>query len=128
MPLIAKGFTNQEPFSPDNLFAGDFPRADKKVTVALSAALVRGAVLGRVTAGGKYLLSLSAAIDGSQVPEAILAEDADASAADAEALIYMTGEFNEAALTIGAAHTADSIREGLRDKSIFLKKTQAAAA
>ena len=128
MPPTAEGFTAQDAYTPDRLFAGEFPRADRKVTIISGQNLTRGAVLGLITASGKYNLSLSAAVDGSAVPEAILAEDVDATAGDKEGLVYLTGEFNEDALTIGAAHTADSIRQGLRDKGIFLEKTQAAAA
>ncbi len=119
---MAKGFTDQGVFAHDNLCAGDLPVESIKVTIALSAALTRGAVLGKITADGKYLLSAAGAIDGSEVPDAILAEDVDASAADAEAMVYRAGEFNEAALSFGVAHTAATVREGLRQRGIFLKK------
>jgi hypothetical protein len=120
------GLTSQGSYSPDNLIAGEFPRVARKVTVATGANLVAGAVLGRITANGKYLLSASASSDGSQTPDAILAEDAAAAAADVQAVVYFTGEFNELALTFGAGHTADSTRIGLRGKSIFLTKNQGA--
>ena len=71
---------------------------------------------------GKYLLSLAAAVDGSQVPDAILAEDCDASGGDKEAMVYERGDFIEDALTIGTGHTAATIREGLRTKGIFMSK------
>jgi hypothetical protein len=74
----------------------------------------------------KYLKSLAAATDGSQVPDAVLAEDCDASGGDAEALAYDRGDFAESALTLGTGHTVDSIREGLRVKGITLVKTQGA--
>lgn len=127
MSLTAGGFTSQDTFTPDRLFAGDMPRETVKVTLN-AGTLTRGTVLGRITVGGAYLQSLSAAVDGSEVPDAILAEDADASGSAVDALVYRAGEFNEDALTIGAAHTADSIRQGLRERGIFLKKTQPAAA
>lgn len=73
----------------------------------------------------KYLLSLLAATDGSQRPDAVLAVDCDASAADAEALVYVRGTFAESALTFGTGHTADSVREGLRRKGITLVATEA---
>ena len=85
-----------------------------------------GAVLGRITASGKYILSASAAVDGSQTPDTILAEDAAAASADVEAIAYFSGEFNELALTYGAGHTANSVRDTLRDKSILLTKNQGA--
>jgi hypothetical protein len=118
-------FTNAEgTFVPDNLHAGDFPIRTRKVTIALGAGqnLVRGAVLGKITASGKYILSLSAAADGSQIPAAILAEDTNAVAADQEAVAYISGDFNENALTIGAAHTIASIKDTLRDANIYLHK------
>lgn len=112
-------------YNPDKLHAGSMPVATKKVTVLSGQNLTRGAVLGKITSGGKYILSLSAPSDGSQVPDAILAMDCDASGGDKEATVYTRGDFNENALTIGTAHTADSIREGLRVKGIHLVKAVA---
>ena len=84
-----------------------------------------GSVLGKITASGKYTLSAAAAGDGSEVPDAILAEDCDAAAGDRAAVAYTRGDFNEAALTFGAGHTAASTREGLRNKGLYLVKVQA---
>jgi hypothetical protein len=124
---VAGGFTNQGTLTPDPLLAGDVAdRVTKMVTITGAAAYVRGTVLGRITASDKYLTSLSAAVDGSQVPKAILAQDADATGADVLAPVYFTGEFNEDYLTLGAAHTLASIRDGLRQMGIFLKKIIAA--
>lgn len=111
-----------ESYSPDNLLAGGFPIVTTEITVISGQNLVRGAVLGKITASGKYNLSLSAAGDGSEVPIAILSEDCDASGGDKVAIAYLTGEFNEDAITIGTAHTVASIRAGLRDLGIHLKK------
>jgi hypothetical protein len=81
-----------------------------------------------VAAGsGKYVQSLAAATNGSQVPDLVLAETTDASAGDKVTVAYYAGEFNELALTLGAGHTADSIREGLRVKGIQLIKSVATA-
>jgi hypothetical protein len=41
----------------------------RKITIALGAAHVKGEVLGKITASGKYIKSLSAAADGSQTPD-----------------------------------------------------------
>lgn len=71
---------------------------------------------------GKYIKSLAAAIDGSQVPDLILAEDTDATSADKVTVAYYSGDFNENSITLGAGHTADSVREGLRIKLINLVK------
>jgi hypothetical protein len=108
-------------YTPDKLIAGNAHLlVSRKVTLISGQNLVRGAVLGKITASGKYNLSLSGASDGSQTPDLILAEDCDASGGDKEALCYARGDFNETALTLGTAHTAASIREGLRAKGITL--------
>lgn len=111
----------------DKLVAGPTGHLhSRQITLITGQNLVRGAVLGKITASGKYNLSLSAAGDGSQTPDLILAEDCDATAADKVTVAYDRGDFAESALTLGAAHTADSIREGLRDKGITLVKIQGA--
>lgn len=97
----------------------------RKITLISGQNLTRGSVLGKITASGKYNLSLSAAGDGSQTPDLILAEDTDASGGDKEALAYEAGVFNVNALNIGTAHTAASIQEGLRAKGIHFHTAQA---
>lgn len=80
-----------------------------------------------VAAGsGKYVLSLAAALDGSQEPDAILVDDVNAAAADKTCGIFVAGEFNTSAMTFGTGHTAASVRDVLRAKGIFLKDTIAA--
>ena len=123
MPPASFGTTS---FTPDNLIAGKQVPSSRKVTLITGQNLVRGALLGVITASGKYTLSLSAAVDGSQTPTAILAEDCNAAAADKECLIYERGDFNQSAITFGAAHTATSVRAGLRDQGIYLQKAQGA--
>lgn len=74
----------------------------------------------------KYKLSAAAATDGSAVPDAVLAEDCDASAADKTTIAYFRGEFNSNALTFGSGHTAASVREGLRLRGIAIEAAVAA--
>ena len=120
----ASGFTDQGEYKPCNLLAGEYPRIERIITIASGSALTKGSVLGRVTASGTFSLSASDASDGSETPDAILAEDVDASAEDKQAVVYFSGEFNETALTLGNGHTLESIRAGLRSKSLFLCKNQ----
>lgn len=110
-----------ETFTYDDILAGDFPQVTESVTIITGQNLVRGTVLGKITASGKFTTSLSASSDGSQTPDAILLEDCDATSADKVAPVALSGEFNQNALTIGTGHTAASIKAGLRAKSIFLK-------
>lgn len=108
-------------YVPDaSLIASDHPRITRLATIAKGAALPAGAMLGRITATKKLTLSTAAANDGSQVPYAILAEPVDPAAADIQAAVYFTGDFNAGALLLGAGHTADSIRDGLRAAGIFI--------
>lgn len=108
-------------FVPDRLIAGNAHLlAGRSITVLSGQVLVRGAVLGKITASGKYVLSLAAAADGSQVPDLILAEDVNATGADASGIAYERGDFSAGALTLGTGHTAASIRDVLRGKGITL--------
>lgn len=112
---------SMDSYIPKEIVASDFPLVTEGGTIASGQTLTRGAVLGKITASGKLVLSLSAAEDGSQTPYAILADDeVNASAADAGATWYLTGQFNAANLTIGTGHTAASIRAGLRSLGIFI--------
>lgn len=118
---------SSDTYNPDRLLGGTtYGVVARPVKVIMGQNLVRGAVLGKITASQKCNLSLSAAVDGSQTPYAILAEDCDATAADKDTIAYTAGEFNESRLTLGAAHTLDSIREGLRGLGIHLTSVTAA--
>lgn len=109
-------------YAQDNLLAGySVPAITESIVVASGAGVLkRGTLLGKVTASGKYIVSASAAADGSQTPVAVLAEDIDATAADVTTVSYLSGEFNTAAITFGAGHTAASVKAGLRDLNIYL--------
>lgn len=113
-------------FIPDNLIAGNHDElVGEKITLLSGQNLVRGAVIGKVTASEKYKISLADDTIGSETPDLILAEDCDASAGDKQALAYSRGDFIAQALTIGTGHTIASIKEGLRVKNIILINTQA---
>lgn len=114
-------FRTEGTHTPDAIIAGNAHLlVGRQVTILSGQNLKRGAVLGKITASGKYTLSASGASDGSQTPDLILAQDVDASAADKPALAYARGDFAASALTLGAGHTAASITEGLRAKGITL--------
>lgn len=114
-------FRTEGTYAPDKLIAGNAHLlVGRKVTIVSGQNLTRGAVLGKITASGKYNLSLSGASDGSQTPDLILAENCDATSADKVALAYARGDFNANALTLGTGHTVASITEGLRAKGITL--------
>lgn len=114
-------FSTEGTMSHDALIAGNHHLlVGRKVTILSGQNLVRGTVLGKVTASSRYVLSLSASADGSQTPDLILAEDVNATAGDKQAMAYSRGDFNSAAITLGTAHTVASVTEGLRAKGITL--------
>lgn len=96
----------------------------RKYTLVDGQNIKRGTVVGVVTADGTVMASLSGASDGSQTPFGIAAEDADTTGspvATGQINVFVRGSFNEHALILGASHTIASIREGLRDKGIYLE-------
>lgn len=123
---LQPAFASAGTLAHDNLIAGTAVNMVTESIVVDTGNLTRGALLGRITATGKWVLSAAAAVDGSETPRAILAEDTDATAADKTTVAYLTGEFNTAAMTFGAGHTAASVKDGLRDLGIFLKTNLAA--
>ena len=114
-------------FVPDGLVARNAALLVSEPIVLITGQnLVRGALLGKITASSKYTLSLSASADGSQVPVAVLVHDCDATAADANTLGYTRGDFMAEKLVLGAGHTLASVKDGLQDRGIFTFTTQGA--
>jgi hypothetical protein len=121
---IASGVTTQGVFTPENLIAGEFPRIQRIQTISGGQVLPQGAVLGRISATGMYVLSIAEATDGSEMPVAVLAQPVDASSADVEGHVFLTGEFNAHALTLGSGHTLASVTESFRTRSLFIRTIQ----
>lgn len=84
-----------------------------------------GAVLGQQTTGGKWMLSVAAASDGSQTPKAVLAEGVNATAGDRPGILYLLGDFDATRLVFGAGHTIASTRVELAARGILLFSAQA---
>lgn len=120
---MVASFTSQGTLTPDGLLAGHDDLQTRQITLVTGQNLTRGALLGKITASGKYTLSASAAADGSQGPAVILAETTDASGGDKVTVAYFGGVFDENAITYGTGHTAASTREVLRDVGIKLQSS-----
>jgi len=116
---------NEGTYDPNGLLAGEDQVTRPITNLSGGAPVLRGTVLGKVTATGSYVPSLAAAVDGSQVARAILVNDADATGGAVAAQIYDAGSFNEGKLILGAGHTLASVREDLRSVGIHLKTVQA---
>ena len=106
----------EETFSPDNLIASSYPQVRDIVKIPSGqGALLRGEVLKKT--GVDTYTKIAAGAEA----EAILAEDTDATAADAFGGVLLSGEVNEERINF-AAGTLEEVRNALRAKSIFLKK------
>lgn len=77
----------------------------ESVTLLAGTNYPLGAVLGVVTASGKYTLSPATGTDGSEVAVAVLIEAVDASSADATGLVLIRGPalLSKAALVVDAS-------------------------
>jgi hypothetical protein len=92
--------TTTTTLTPKSLIASDTygPVLIQK-TVVSGANVARGTIMGRITATGKMKAYASGSSDGSQVPIAVLMEDAAAASADAAAICAFAGVFIEANMT-----------------------------
>jgi len=122
---VFKPTFRKDSYTPKEIYASEYPLVTASVTIAAGQTLERGAVLGRVTSGGAYVLSAATdgtdpIADGSQVPVAVLAENVDASAGAEAAIVYISGHFESRFLTFGTGHTAASVRDGLRGLGIYV--------
>jgi len=101
----------------DNLVAGDFPRLTKMVTIktGAGATFVKGEVIELDVANKGIKLATEANAN------CVLAQDVDATAADVEALAYITGEFHLDECARNESLAAADIVEALHVRSIFLK-------
>lgn len=83
--------------------ANGFRSRETVTVVSGQGKLEPGAVLGKITASGKYALTTVAAVDGSENAVAVLRTAVDATSADAEAVVIARdAEVNGAHLSYGA--------------------------
>lgn len=120
MPVAS--FTSVDVENPDQLLAHNAESilTYKETVLSGQGVVLRGTLLGKITSGGKVIKSLTAAVDGSQTPYGILAQDVDATSADKEALVYVSGTFNAHKVILGAAWTAATAARAL-PKNLYLE-------
>lgn len=115
-------------FIPDQLLSGPLQVVSDTVTIKAGATYKRGTVLGMVTASGKYTLSVATETDGSEIPQAILADDVNASAVDTLAGVYLMAEINQNRITFDPSWTLATLKPALRPYGIFLRDSVQAPA
>ena len=119
--MYGRASRTEEAFTaPITLIRGGATLRTRIVTLPAGSIYKVGSVLGEITGTKKHPLATAAANDGSQTPEFVLAQTVDATAADMQAVAYVTGDFVEEVLTFGAGITADSARDGLRKLGITI--------
>lgn len=96
---MAKLGVTTTPFPADELFAGTFPRREKEILVEAGQNVVRGQVMAKKTSTGKYVAYVNGGADGTGTPVGILGTDVEATGGDVQGFLYVTGEFNQNALT-----------------------------
>lgn len=113
-----------ETFSYENLIAGEQKDiVNLPGTVRISEAFSRGALLGRLTATGKWQVIDE---DGAAACNMFgIATEAVDTTAGTEVLtsIFVEGEFNENHVIFAYADTADDWRVLLQAKNIYLRKS-----
>ena len=108
----------------DNLLVGDFHFTDTE-TLDENQDLERGAVLGRITASGKMILSIDTAVDGSETPEMVLLDDAVTAAAENLNIpVLVFGQVNEEALSFGGAHDKTTVKAPLKANGVYTVKSR----
>lgn len=108
MAGFTPGVTAHAAYDPSGiLINGAAPRRFETVTLLSGENRTKGALLGKITSGGKYKLSTTGASDGSQLASnlAVLMQDCDASGGDKTCLVLITGDVDFAKLTVGASWT-----------------------
>lgn len=125
IPDLTPGFSSDGAYDPNDILVDSEGLLTREVTLVSGQNVQRGAVLGKITSGGKYNLSLSAAGDGSNVPVAIAAQAIDASGGDKKIQVYLSGKFRPKKLIFGTGHTEASTVEALSRIGIKLVSEQA---
>jgi hypothetical protein len=107
----------------DNLVIGDDQPVTKEYTLIAGQNLVRGTLLGQISASKKLTQWDTGSADGSEDPHSILIDDTDA-VADSRIGVYAKGVYNKAAIIIGTGEDIEDAVEPLRSLAIVLKNTQ----
>lgn len=116
-----------ESYSYENLVAGSQKDiVQRPVTFRLSEVISRGALVGRLTATGKWQTP-----DFDDVANfsdyGIAVEDVDSTTGEVNSTVYCEGEFLEGGVTFPYSHTADDWRETLVGHGIYLRKSVSTA-
>lgn len=108
-------------FNPDQLISGPLQVVTDTGIIAKAGILKRGTILGKVKASGEYAPSKKDAVDGSEIPCAILVDDVNTTEDGVSGGVYLMGEFNQNRIIFDGAWTPAELKDALRPFSIFLR-------
>ena len=95
------------------IFQNDYKKATYTNSTGASVDLAIGTVLGKVTASGKLLPLVAAAVDGSKYPVGVLAKTITvANGASADLTYCVGGHVDQNLLVFNAAETVDTVVDG----------------
>jgi hypothetical protein len=96
------------------LSEANFHRSRENVTVLSGQVLLAGAVVGKITSGGKYAVFNNDLSDGTEAAAGVLVSDCDATDGDVEAaIIARDAEVNANELIWAATEDATDIAAGI---------------
>lgn len=105
----------------DNLFGSEYPQMFDAVTVLSGQTLVRGTVIGIITASGKAKMLDVASADGSEDFYGVLTADVDASGGDKVGPVAIAGSFQTQALTVGGATVLADYKAAARALNCYVQ-------
>lgn len=108
MPSLTKGPTEGDLLK----FDLDKNYTHEVVTLLTGTAYKQGAVLGQITASGKYTMATASGATGEQIGAAVLLADVDATAGDRAGVVIKRGPaiLSKAALVFGSTVDDDTKR------------------
>lgn len=116
-----------ETFNFDNLIGGcQKDIVQRPATIRLGEAFSRGAILGRLTATGKWQEAQFSTL-ASFNDLGIAVEAIDSTTGEVNTTVYVEGEFNEHGVQFFYSNTADDWREALTPHGIYLRKAVSTA-
>ncbi|MQM37679.1 hypothetical protein KBTX_01681 [wastewater metagenome] len=111
-----------ETYTPDRLlYSTDGIRTGEETVLGGQGVLARGTVVARDGADKLVPVDSGSGTQSVQTAVAILAADVDTSGGDVAAPLYYAGEFNEGRVSFGGTDTADTHRDAMRQRGLFLR-------
>jgi len=103
----------------DGLLVGDFPQLTDACVVGLNQTLLRGTVVGKITASGYLIACDHTASDGSQTPYGVMVEAVTTAGAIGAGLLYVFGAFDESKLTFGGSSVLADLKDAMKNIGLF---------